>query len=68
MPKNWHVPTRLSIGERSHEREVTFSARQLHRTLCCKYETAWFIHHRVMEAMRVGKLDLPPMGDEGQIV
>jgi transposase-like protein len=45
-----------------------FSAHQLHRTLGCKYETAWFIHHRVMEAMRTGGLDLPPMGGEGKIV
>lgn len=45
-----------------------FSAHQLHRTLGCKYETAWFLHHRVMEAMRQGNLDLPPMGGEGQIV
>jgi len=45
-----------------------FSAHQLHRTLECKYETAWFLHHRVMEAMRTGNLDLPPMGGEGKIV
>ena len=45
-----------------------FSAHQLHRTLGCKYETAWFIHHRVMEAMRTGGLDLPPMGGAGMIV
>jgi len=45
-----------------------FSAHQLHRTLGCKYETAWFIHHRVMEAMRTGKLDLPPLGGEGKVV
>jgi len=45
-----------------------FSAHQLHRQLGCEYNTAWFLHHRVMEAMREGKLDLPPMGGEGQIV
>jgi transposase-like protein len=45
-----------------------FSAHQLHRTLGCKYETAWFLHHRVMEAMRQGGLDLPPMGGSGKIV
>jgi transposase-like protein len=45
-----------------------FSAHQLHRTLGCKYETAWFLHHRVMEAMRQGGLDLPPMGGNGKIV
>jgi transposase-like protein len=45
-----------------------FSAHQLHRALGCQYNTAWFLHHRVMEAMRQGGLDLPPMGGEGQIV
>jgi transposase-like protein len=45
-----------------------FSAHQLHRTLGCQYNTAWFLHHRVMEAMRRGTLDLPPMGGPGSIV
>ena len=31
-----------------------FSAHQLHRALGCEYNTAWFLHHRVMEAMRRG--------------
>jgi len=44
------------------------SAHQLHRTLGCQYNTAWFLHHRVMEAMRRGGLDLPPMGGKGKIV
>lgn len=38
-----------------------FSAHQLHRALGCQYNTAWFLHHRVTEAMRIGGLDLPPM-------
>jgi hypothetical protein len=45
-----------------------FSAHQLHRELGCQYNTAWFIHHRIMEAMRRGGFDLPPMGGEGQVV
>src|SRR6185437_2491335 len=45
-----------------------FSALQLSRTLGCQYKTAWFMHHRIMEAMRQGGLDLPPMGGSGQIV
>ncbi len=45
-----------------------FSALQLQRALDCQYKTAWFMHHRIMEAMRQGGLDLPPMGGEGQIV
>src|SRR5579872_3597880 len=45
-----------------------FSAHQLHRELGCQYNTAWFLHHRVMEAMRRGGLDLPPLGGKGEIV
>ena len=45
-----------------------FSAHQLHRELGCQYNTAWFLHHRVMEAMRRGGLDLPPLGGKGQVV
>jgi transposase-like protein len=45
-----------------------FSAHQLHRESGCEYNTAWFLHHRVMEAMRRGGLDLPPLGGDGQVV
>jgi transposase-like protein len=45
-----------------------FSAHQLHRHLGCQYNTAWFMFHRVREAMRRGGLDLPPMGGEGSII
>jgi transposase-like protein len=45
-----------------------FSAHQLHRSLSCQYNTAWFIFHRIREAMRRGDLDLPPMGSDGGIV
>lgn len=44
-----------------------FTAAQLERILGCEYNTAWFLHHRVMEAMRRGGLE-PPMGGEGKIV
>ncbi len=44
-----------------------FSAHQLHRQLGCQYNTAWFLHHRVMEAMRRGGL-MPPLGQGGGIV
>ena len=44
-----------------------FSAHQLRRELGCQYNTAWFLHHRVMEAMRRGGLDLPPRGGAGEI-
>jgi len=45
-----------------------FSAHQLHRELGCQYNTAWFLHHRVMEAMRRGGLDVSPLGGDGGIV
>lgn len=45
-----------------------FSAHQLHRTLGVTYKSAWFMHHRIMEAMREGGLDLPPMGGAGKVV
>jgi transposase-like protein len=44
-----------------------FSAHHLHRQLGCQYNTAWFLHHRVMEAMRRGGLE-PPLGQGGKIV
>lgn len=42
------------------------SAHQLHRTLGVTYKTAWFMAHRLREAMRSG--DLTPMGGLGQVV
>jgi transposase-like protein len=42
------------------------SAHQLHRSLKITYKSAWFLCHRIREAMRTG--DLAPMGGEGQIV
>lgn len=42
------------------------SAHQLHRTLEVTYKTAWFMAHRLREAMRVGELE--PMGGMGRFV
>jgi transposase-like protein len=42
------------------------SANQLHRALGCTLKTAWFISHRVSEAMR--SIDLQPMGGHGAVV
>jgi transposase-like protein len=42
------------------------SANQLHRILGVSLRTAWFMGHRIREAMRDGKLS--PMGGEGKIV
>ena len=43
------------------------SAHQLHRMLDIGYEAAWFMCHRIREAMRDGGLK-PPMGGNGKIV
>ena len=79
--KDYTVMTK-SVMERSHapltawatafhlyaSSKKGFTATQLERILGCQYNTAWFLHHRVMEAMRRGGLDLPPMGGPGKIV
>ena len=43
-----------------------FSAHQLHRTLGVTYKTAWFMFHRLREAMRSG--DLAAFGADGGTV
>src|ERR1700694_468784 len=43
------------------------SAHQLHRTLKVTYKTAWFMAHRLREAMRELNLTTP-LGGEGKIV
>ena len=42
------------------------SAHQLHRTLNITYRSAWFMAHRIREAMRAGGLS--PLGGEGKVV
>jgi transposase-like protein len=42
------------------------SSNQLHRTLGVTLKTAWFMSHRIREAMRSG--DLAPMGGDGGVV
>jgi transposase-like protein len=42
------------------------SSHQLHRMLGVSYQTAWFMTHRIREAMRDGSL--APMGGAGSIV
>ncbi len=42
------------------------SAHQLHRILQVTYKTAWFLAHRIREAMRTG--GLAPLGGEGKYV
>jgi transposase-like protein len=43
------------------------SSHQLHRALGITYKSAWFLTHRIREAMRAGGL-LPPMGSGGAVV
>jgi len=43
-----------------------FSANQLHRILGVSLKTAWFMGHRIREAMRDGKL--APLGGAGEII
>jgi transposase-like protein len=43
------------------------SAHQLHRTLKVTYKTAWFMEHRLREAMRTGSL-AAPLGGNGKAV
>jgi len=42
------------------------SAHQLHRMLEITYKSAWFLAHRIREAMRSG--DLSPFGSDGGVV
>src|SRR5947209_1235998 len=42
------------------------SSHQLHRALGVTYKTAWFMTHRIREAMRDGPL--APMGDNGTTI
>jgi transposase-like protein len=42
------------------------SAHQMHRLLDVTYKTAWFMLHRIREAMRTGGLE--PLGGAGKIV
>jgi len=44
------------------------SAHQLHRTLDVTYKTAWFMAHRIREAMGPSKGKVGPLGGEGKIV
>ena len=45
------------------------SAHQIHRMLGVTYKTAWFMWHRIREAMKAGGLsNVPPMGGKGKVV
>jgi transposase-like protein len=57
-----HVPLRkwLQAAFLMCSSKKGISAHQLHRTLEVSYPTAWFMEHRIREAMRSG--ELAPMG------
>ncbi len=63
-----HVPLRLWLQAiyLIASSKKGFSANQLHRTLGVTLKTAWFMAHRIREAMRSGALD--PFGSEGGAV
>jgi transposase-like protein len=63
-----HVPLRLWL-QAIHlicSSKKGMSANQLHRILGVTLKTAWFMGHRIREAMREG--GFAPMGGEGEIV
>jgi transposase-like protein len=63
-----HVPMRhwLQAMFLMSSSKKGISSNQLHRTLGCTLKTAWFISHRIREAMRV--TGVGPMGEGGGIV
>lgn len=61
-----HVPMRIWL-QAFHllaSAKNGMSANELHRTLKLSLKTAWFVGHRIREAMRSGSL-APPMGGDG---
>lgn len=63
-----HIPVRvwLQAAYLLAASKKGFSAHQLHRMLGVTYKTAWFMMHRLREAMRV--LHIEPLGGEGKTV
>ena len=63
-----HVPMRLWLQAiyLISASKKGFSSNQLHRTLGVTLKTAWFMSHRIREAMRSG--DMTPFGGNGGMV
>jgi transposase-like protein len=59
--RDWLVAIQLLCSSKKG-----FSANQLHRTLGVTLQTAWFLGHRIREAMRTGTL--APLGGGGLVV
>jgi transposase-like protein len=64
IPLNkWVLATHLLCSSKKG-----MSSHQLHRMLGVTYKTAWFMTHRIREAMREDVSTSGPLGGEGQIV
>lgn len=64
-----HVPLRkwLMAAYLLASSKKGMSSHQIHRALGVTYKTAWFMTHRLREAMKPGG-SLPPLGGEGKTV
>ena len=65
--KKSHIPTQQMAGRLLHvcASKKGVSAHQLQRQLKVSYKSAWFMAHRIREAMRSGGSLAPPMGGGG---
>jgi len=59
----WVLATHLMASSKKG-----ISAHQLHRMLGVTYKTAWFMAHRIREAMKEGVASSGPLGGEGKTV
>ena len=65
-----HIPlTKWALAFRLYaSSKKGFSANQLHRMLGITYKSAWFMAHRVREAMGPSPKGEPPLGGDGFVV
>ena len=64
VPLNkWVLATHLMAASKKG-----MSAHQLHRMLGVTYKTAWFMSHRIREAMKEGVKSDGPLGGEGKTI
>jgi transposase-like protein len=64
IPLNkWLLATHLMCASKKG-----VSAHQLHRMMGVTYKTAWFMAHRIREAMKEDVTSSGPLGGEGQVV
>ena len=64
VPLNkWLIATRLLTSSKKG-----MSAHQLHRTIGVTYKTAWFMFHRIREAMKPAEGSQGPLGGKGKTV